>query len=198
MMLASTFSGFHFVGVHVSLEALHLLHVGQDFHAVAFAQELFRNSSCGDAANRFARTATSPTLPIANAIFGEICVVGMRRPELGGHLRIRFGTRIFIADPQANRGAQGLAIEDAGEDLHRVRFPAWRDNFGLPRTPAVEVRLNVGFAQSEPRRAAIHHHAHTAAVRFTPGRNPKQMAESIAHARAVWRKRDGRSNRGKD
>jgi hypothetical protein len=41
--------------------------------------------------------------------------------------------------------------------------------------------LNVGLGKLEARRAAIHHHAHTATVGFTPGRDAKKMTERVRH-----------------
>ena len=64
-----------------------------------------------------------------------------------------------------------------GKYPHPVRLLARADDGRLPRTPAVQVRLDVRLSQRQPRRAAIDHDADAAPVRFAPGGDAKQMSK---------------------
>src|SRR5439155_2271651 len=81
-----------------------------------------------------------------------------------------------------------LTLERAGKNFHAVRFLARRDDARLAGPPAVEVRLNVRLRELESRRAAVHDHAHAAAVGFAPHGDAEQLPEAVCHARSVGKK----------
>jgi hypothetical protein len=48
--------------------------------------------------------------------------------------------------------------------------------------------LNIRLGEFEARRTTIHHHAHAATVRFTPGCDAEQFAKRICHAASLGEK----------
>src|ERR1035437_9592138 len=140
-------------------------------------------------ANRFARAGAAAALPVVNAVFGKISEIRVRRAELRLHFGIRFGPGIFVFDPQANRRAKRFAAKRAGKNLHRVGFLTRRNNFGLSGPATVQIGLNVGFAEPEARRAAVHNHTHATAVGFAPRRDAEQLPEGACHAAIMRKKR---------
>ena len=146
-MLDSTSLNFTLSGFDVGDDALDLFDVGQDFDAEPFAQEFFGDGAGGDAADGFAGAGAPAALPVADAVLGVVGVVGVRGAELGFHFGVGLGPGVLVFDPQADRRAEGLALERAGEDLHRVGFLARRDDFGLAGPAAVQVGLDVGLGQ---------------------------------------------------
>ena len=161
---------------------LDLFDVGQGFDAEPFAQNFFGDGAGGDAADGFARAGAAAALPVADAVFGKIGEVRVRRAELGFHFRVGFGPGVLVFDPQTNRRAEGFAAERAGKDLHRVGFLARRNDFGLAGPAPVQIGLDVRLGELEARRAAVHDHTHAAAVGFAPRRDAEQLPEGAGHA----------------
>ena len=64
-------------------------------------------------------------------------------------------------------------------------FLARRNDGRLARPATIQVRLNVRLGKFQARRAAIHDHAHAAAMRFAPGRDAEQLAKHISHVAIV-------------
>ena len=104
---------------------LDLFDVSQGLDAEPFAQNFLRNRAGGHPANRFARTGATAALPVADAVFGKIGEIRVRRAELRLHFGIGFRAGVLIFDPQANRCAKCFTAERAGKNLHRVGFLAW-------------------------------------------------------------------------
>jgi len=77
-------------------------------------------------------------------------------------------------------GAKGEALEDSRSDLAAIGFLARRGDGALARTPPIQLCLNVGLAQGQPRRTAIYHHPHCPTVGLAVGSNRKQDAEGVA------------------
>src|ERR1017187_2231068 len=172
--------------INVTDDFLHLLDVGENFHAKFLAQNLFRNRAGGHAANGLASAGTSAALPGADAVFGEVSVVGMGRTKLVLHLVVSLGTRVLVFDPETNRRAEREAVGGkAGHDLHRVGFLARGDDFGLTGPAAVEIRLDVGLGKFQARRTAVHDDAHAAAMRFAPRREAEGLSKAACHAVSV-------------
>ena len=182
---------FDLVRVYVGDEPLDLFDVGQDFDAEPFAQNFLRNRAGGDAADRFARAGAAAALPVANAVFGEISEIRVRRAEFRLHFGIGFGPGVLVFDPQTNRRAERFAAKRAGKNLHRVGFLARRNNFGLSGPAPVQIGLNVRLGEPEARRAAVHDHTHATAVGFAPRRDAEQLPEGACHAGIMLKKRFG-------
>ena len=178
------------VGIHGADDFLDLLDVGEDFHAELLAQNLLSNRAGGHPAHCLPRAGPPPALPGADAVFGRIGEVRMRRAELVLHLAVSLGTLVLVFNPHGNGCAERQAGRgNPGEDLNRVRFLARGDDFGLAGPAPVEVGLKVGLGKFEAGRTAVHDHAHATAVRFAPGGNAEQLTKAACHGCSVQKKR---------
>jgi len=51
----------------------------------------------------------------------------------------------------------------------------------LTGTTPIELALNLNFGDVDLRRTTVDHHTDATAVRFTERRDPKELAEGVAH-----------------
>ncbi len=109
----------------------------------------------------------------------------MTRTEFVADLRVVLGALVDILDKQRDRRAgrdlrrHAFILEDAGQDLHRVRFLALGDEFRLSRTAAIQVALDVSLGECNAGWTAIDHAADRRPMALAKGRDPKQMAETV-------------------
>src|SRR5262249_8761022 len=101
------------------------------------------------------------------------------------HRLVGGGAGVGVADDEAERGAGGEAIEEAGEDLDGVGFLALRDEGGLAGAAAVELHLDGVQIETEAGRTAGDHAAHGRAVRFAEGGHAEEGSERARHAGTV-------------
>ena len=80
---------------------------------------------------------------------------------------------------ERDRRAGGLAFEHAGQDAHRIRFLPLGGEARLAGASPIEPGLDVGFAQRDAWRTAIHYPANRRPMAFTPAGNTEQMAETV-------------------
>ncbi len=74
------------------------------------------------------------------------------------------------------------AFENAGENLAAIGFIARSDDGALAGAAAIELALDVFFAEFDAGRATVDDHADATAVRFAPGRDAKELSEAVAHS----------------
>ena len=67
-------------------------------------------------------TAEQRQARVADAVLLPIGVVGMSRAKQFGDLAVVLAASIDVADEQSDRRPSRLALEDAGENLHRIRL----------------------------------------------------------------------------
>src|SRR5262249_47038432 len=133
----------------------------------------------------FARRLSAAAAIIADAVFGEIGVVGMAGTEFVADLVVVARALIDVFDQEPDRRAGGelllhpLVLKDAGENLHLIGFAPLAGEARLSRTPAVEIALNVGFGERNAGRAAINDTADRRPVAFAEGRDPEHVAEGV-------------------
>src|SRR5262249_13198092 len=144
-------------------------------------QHLARDRARGHAADGLSRAGAAAALPVADAVLRLVRVVGVRGTVEVAHLLVRFGPRVLVAHQDQDRRAEGLALEDSRKYLAAVGFGAGRSESALTRPAAVELDLDLGRAERQPRGTAVDDHADGAAVRLTPGVNAEEMAEGRAH-----------------
>ena len=142
-----------------------------------FAQNFLRHGAGGDAPDGLPRAGASAALPIADAEFGLVGVVGVGWPEFRRHFAVGAWPGILILDEHGNGCADGLALERAGKDLHPVGLLARSDDGGLARAAAVQIGLDIGFRQRQARRAAVNYNTDAPSVRFPPSGNAKQVSK---------------------
>jgi two-component system cell cycle sensor histidine kinase/response regulator CckA len=182
------------VGVDFGGDVLDLGDVGQDLDAVLFAEDFLCDGPCGHAADGFPGAAPAAALPVAEAVFGLIGVIGVRGAKLAGHFGIGFRTGILVPDPHGNGRSKCLTFKDSGKDFDFVRFFTGGGYFGLAGTSAVQIGLDIGLGKPDTRWTAIDDDANSAAMGFSPGGDAKELAERVSHGRKEWAKFNLRSN----
>ena len=123
---------------------------------------------------------------IADAVFLPVGVVGMAGPELFGDIAVVLAALILVADQEGDRRPRGVALEHAGENFHLIRFTPLGHMTGGAGLAPVQFRLDIGRADCQSGRAAVHHATNGRAMGFAEGSDAKQGAEGIArHGRAL-------------
>src|SRR5262249_54423174 len=128
------------------------------------------------------RSATS-SRPSPDSVLLVVREVGMRGPVLLLQLVVILRPCVLVANHHGDRRAEAEAVLDPAENLDDVRFFALGDDPRWPRPAAVQLKLDLVQGNRKARRAAIHYHSHTTAMRFAPGGDPEQRAERAGHAR---------------
>jgi hypothetical protein len=162
---------------------VHLGHPGEHLDSGRSREQLARDGAGGDTPDGLARTGAAAALPVPDAVLGLGGVVGVGGPEHVLHVLVGLGTRVLVADHHRDRRADRLPLEQPRDDLGLVGLLARRGEPALPRTPAIQVPLDLGHVDREPRRAAVHHHPHGPAVGLAEGGDAKQRAEGAGHGR---------------
>jgi len=109
----------------------------------------------------------------------------MARAVLVLDRRIIFRALVDVVDHQHDRGAGGdlsaacFAHEHAGHDLDRVRLLPLRGEARLAGPAAVEMVLDLGRSERNPRRSAVDHAADRRPMALAEGRDPEKVAEGI-------------------
>ena len=142
----------------------------------------------GNPPDGFPGRGASPALPIADAVFGLIGEIGVRRTEGRLHFAVSLRSRVLVADENSDRRPKGFALENAGQNLAAVGFFARGDDVALPRTPAIEFLLDVGFGQFQLRQAAIDDHPDPAAVGFPPRGDTEKLAGAAGHKKSLTKR----------
>ena len=104
----------------------------------------------------------------------------MRGPELVLDLAVVAAALVDIVDVQPDRCTGRDALEHAGQDLHRVGFPALGDEARLAGAALVHPDLDVGFADRDARGRAIDDAADRRPVAFAPACEPEEGTETAA------------------
>src|SRR5207302_5797954 len=104
-----------------------------------------------------ARRGAAAAAVIPDSVLSPIRVIGMTRPETVGDVAVILGALVDVVDHQLDRRAGGLTLEDPGQDLDLVGLAPLRRIARLPRPAPVEPLPDVGFAEPDARRHALHH-----------------------------------------
>ena len=137
-----------------NLDRTQLAHIAT--HSNALAGKILARNGAGRDPHRSLPGGGAPTATVvARAVLVVIAVVRMGRTEQVLDRRVVLGLLIGIADQQTDRAAGGAPLEHPGEDLHLVRLLTLGGMAAGARLAPVQVRLQVGGSQLQPRRAAI-------------------------------------------
>src|SRR5262249_46858115 len=96
---------------------------------------------------------------------------------------------IAIVEDDADGGAVGLAVEDAGPDFGNVVFLPLRDDARLSRPSATQVRHQIFNTQSQARWTAVDNAKVTGPVADACGGHAKQLSECVARHRELHAER---------
>ena len=167
-------------------DAADLRHAPTKPRAVLLEEPLLGDRTGRDHGRRESRRRAPATPRIANAVLLPVGVIGVAGPELLRDLTVVFAALVGVLDQQRDRGAGGLALVDATQDLHRVRLAALRHVATGTGAAAVEIALDVGLGQRHAGRAAVDDATDRWAVGFTKIGDCEKGAESVAaHGRGL-------------
>ena len=147
------------------------------------ADDFPRDDAGGDASDGLARGGAASSFPIPDAVFGLVGEIGMGGPEHGLHLGVGRGAGILVVDGDQDRGAKGLAVEDAREDAACVLLLPRGDDVALAGATTVELDLDLLGGDGEARRAAVDDAADSSSMGFPPSGDAEQGAEDAGHKR---------------
>ena len=99
---------------------------------------------------------------------------------------------VTVGHVDRDRCAEGQAFVDAGDDLGCVAFFARCRDIALAGAAAIELELNIVFAQWEAWWATVDNDADASTMALAPCRNFKKCAKAITHnlcyaIRRSWR-----------
>ncbi|AEM42160.1 hypothetical protein KVU_2321 [Ketogulonicigenium vulgare WSH-001] len=162
----------------------HLHHITGDFDLrCQRLQHLAGDTASGDARRSLARGRASTTAIIADAVFLVIGDIGVTGTKALGDIAIIFRALVGVADQQLDRGAGGLALEHAGQDLDRIGLLPLGGVAVLAGFALVQPMLQQRLVDRNAGRAAVHDSAQRRPVAFTPGGKAEQVTKCIqAHA----------------
>src|SRR5205823_4723506 len=104
-----------------------LLDVAEDANALG-GEQLLGDGRRRDAANGFAGAGPTAAAVIAETVLGVEGEIRVTGTVLVLDVAVVAGALIVIAEEDAERGAVGLAVEDAGPDFGQVLFLALGDD----------------------------------------------------------------------
>ena len=171
----------HGCGIHLGLDRLHPIHPGQHLDACHLGEDLARDGSRGHAADGFASARATAALPVANAVLGLVGEVGVGGPVQVLHVLVGRRASVRVADQECDRSPERYALENSRQNLDFVRLFAGRCQAALSRFAAVEISLDLGCADLQPRRTSVDHDPYAAAVGFPKGCNLKGFSKLARH-----------------
>ena len=86
---------------------------------------------------------------VADAVFLELGVVGMRGTEHAAHILVILRVLIGIAYDEADGTARRLSLEDTAEQLYLIGLLTRSCDLALSRTTAVELCLDEGHVDGD-------------------------------------------------
>ncbi len=144
------------------------------------AQPLARDRAGSNADRRFARRLPAAAAMIANTVFLPIGVVGVTGAKGIGDRRVILAARVLVANQERDRRSGRPSFENAGQDFDRVGFAALGYVSRRAGLAPVEIVLDVGSSQLQPRRTAIDNAADRRPVRLAERGDAKKPAEGVA------------------
>src|SRR4029453_19682047 len=114
------------------------------------------------------------------AVFLQVGVVGVARTEGLGDFGIVLAALVGVADQQADGGAGGPSFVDTRKVFDLVFFLALGHVAAGAGAAPVEVRLDIGFRQVQPRGATVNHAADGRPVRFAEIGDREKSSEGVA------------------
>src|SRR5690606_5666269 len=127
---------------------------------------------------------------VPDTVFLVIGVIRVGGTELVLDLGIVLGFLVGVFDQQADTGTGGLALKNARKDFYDVVLATLGGVLGGAGFAAIQIQLQIGFTQLQPRRAAINDATKRQTMALAKGGYREQFAESIArHRNSVTKKR---------
>src|SRR5690606_32950755 len=121
----------------------------------ALAQVLARDGAGSHAHDRFTRRRSSAAAIVAQAVLVQVGVVGVTGAEAILDLVVVARALVLVFDQQPDGRTGGAALEHPGQDAHLIGFLALAGVARGAGAPSLDIRLQVGFIQRQPRRTAV-------------------------------------------
>ena len=118
---------------------------------------------------------------VSYAVFGEICVIRMRRTEKRFHIVIILGVLVLVADNEPYRASCRLSVVDAAEELYLVWLVSACRDCTLAWTAAVQLVLYEFLIDVNICWHTINDTADSSSMAFTKYRDRKQCTERVGH-----------------
>ena len=144
-----------------------------------FAQIFARDGAGRHPHDGLARRGASAAAVVAKAVLLLVGIVGMPGAKPILDLLVVSRALIFVFHQQTDRRAGGLALEHAGQYAHRIRLAALAGELRGSRAPAVNIDLQIRFAERESGRAAVDDATERGAVTLPKAGYRKNPAKSI-------------------
>lgn len=109
-----------------------------------------------------------------------VAVIGMGRTEHILDCRIVLGLLIGIANQQTYRTTRGTPFEYPGKDFHLIRLLALGGVPAGTRLAPIQIQLQVGSTQLQPRRTAIDNGDQRRTMTFASSCDSKQGAQGVS------------------
>ena len=148
--------------------------------AALLAQPLACHRAGGHGGRGQACRGSAAAARVAQAVLLPVGVVGVTGAKALRDVAVVLAALVLVADQQADRRAGGVALVDAGQDLHLVGLLPLGDELAAAGAAPVQLGLDVGLRQRQAGRAAVDHAADGRAMGFTEIRDGKQSAEGVA------------------
>src|SRR5205823_9423645 len=127
------------------------------------------------------RGGATAALPVPNSVLRFVGKIGVRWPKFFRDLCVVLRPRVFVAYEDRDWSAESFSVENSGENFAAVLLLPLCCDIALTRPAALQLPLNLRFAEINFRRAAINHDADAAAVRFAKSRDTKKLSKRVAH-----------------
>ena len=164
---------------NVGYDRADLLHIAENLDALA-GQKLLGNRRRGDATKRLAGAGSASAAIVAETVLGVEREVRMTRTIFVLDIAVVLAALIGVVEENADGGTVGLSFKDTRPDLRHVLFLPLRDNLGLPRPPAAQIRKKVVHTERQAGRAAVDNAQIARPVADACGGDAEQFAEGIS------------------
>ena len=116
---------------------------------------------------------------VADAVFLEIGVVGMRGTEYVAHILVVLRVLIGVTHDEADGTTRRLALEDPTEQFHLIGFLARGRDLTLSWATAIELCLDKVHIDIDAGRHAVNNATYSLTMTLAKGRQPEYISKTI-------------------
>ncbi len=143
-------------------------------------QVFLGDPSRGDPDRRLSGRGATPAPIVPHPVLHLVAVIRMAGPEFRGDLGVVLRALILIEDGQANGGARGPALEDAGEDPHLVGLAPLGGMAGFSGLTAVQIDLQVRLGERQAGGTTVHDAADGGPVALAEGGHHEEFTDAVS------------------
>ena len=158
----------------------HLRGIGRNAYAQLPERGLGKRSS-HTAGNGYACRRASTASVVAQSVFLEISIIGMRRAEHVAQIVVVAGVLIGVSNDETDGRTGRTALKHAAEQLNLVGLFARRGDAALARSSASQLVADELHIDTYARRHPVYHSSYGLTVAFAERSEPEYVAECISH-----------------